>query len=212
MNTILTNVLPISALLISTFALALSIITAWLTLFRRGTIKMTQPTQIFFGYDKPRDGDKSAWPKVFLRTLLFATSKRGRVVENIYVKLTCEDIVQSFNVWVYGERDELVRGSGLFVGETGVEAYHHFLTSRSDSPFHFIQGTYRLDVHAHILGQKNSKLLFSHLLNVTDEEALLIGEQNSGLYFDWDPDENRYAHHLKQVAKSFWENPLPRSP
>jgi len=96
MNGSASNILSISALLISAFALALSILTAWLTLFRRGTIKMTQPTQIFFGYDKSRDGDTNAWPKVFLRTLLFVTSKRGRVVENVYVKLTCADITQSF--------------------------------------------------------------------------------------------------------------------
>ena len=205
MNGSASNILSILALLISAFALALSILTAWLTLFRRGTVKMTRPTQIFFGYDQPRDDDTAAWPKVFLRTLLFATSKRGRVVENVYVKLTCEDITQSFNVWVYGERDQLVRGSGLFVGDTGVEAYHHFLAPKGDNPFNFISGTYRLDVDAHFLGSKTSKLLFSYSLDVSDVESSSIGERNSGLYFDWDPDKNRYTHHLKHAPKSFWE-------
>ena len=206
MNASASSILSILALLISAFALAFSMLTAWLTLFRRGTVKMTQPTQIFFGYDKPRDDDTSAWPKVFLRTLLFATSKRGRVVENIYVKLTCEDITQNFNVWVYGERNELVRGSGLFVGETGVEAYHHFLASKTDDPFNFISGKYRLDVYAHLLGSKTSKRLFSYSLEVSDEESSSIGEQNSGLYFDWDPDKSRYTHYLKHAPKSFWED------
>lgn len=205
MNGTATNILSILALLISAFALVLSVLTAWLTLFRRGTVKMTRPTQIFFGYDKPRGGDTNAWPKVFLRTLLFATSKRGRVVENVYVKLTCEGITQSFNVWVYGERDELVRGSGLFVGETGVEAYHHFLASKGDNPFNFISGKYRLDVYAHLLGNRTSKRLFSYSLDVSDEESSSIGEQNSGLYFDWDPDKNRYIPYLKHAPKSFWE-------
>jgi hypothetical protein len=205
MNETASSILSILALLISAFALALSILTAWLTLFRRGTVKMTQPTQIFFGYDKPRDGDANVWPKVFLRTLLFATSKRGRVVENVYVKHTCEDLAQGFNVWVYGERDQLVRGSGLFVPETGVEAYHHFLISKGEVPFNFISGTYRLDVYAHLLGRKTPKRLFSYGLEVSDEESSLIGEQHSGLYFDWDPDKNRYTHHLKRAPKSFWE-------
>ena len=64
---------------ISVFALCLSVLTAWLTLFRRGTVKMTQPTVIYLGPDSPRARDESPLPKVFLRTLLFATSKRGRI-------------------------------------------------------------------------------------------------------------------------------------
>jgi hypothetical protein len=44
---------PVS-LAISTLSLAVSAVTAWLTLFRRGTVKMTQPTVIFFGPDTPR--------------------------------------------------------------------------------------------------------------------------------------------------------------
>lgn len=198
------NILSILALLISAFALALSILTAWLTLFRRGTVKMTQPTQIFFGYDMPRETDDGAWPKVFLRTLLFATSKRGRVIENIYVRLVSEDLQQTFNIWVYGN-NKLIRGSGLFVGETGVEASHHFLTSEEEEPFHFIGGSYRLSVYAHLLGDRKSHLLFSYTLNVSDEESFLIGERGTGLYFDWDPDENKYIHHLKLAPKSFWE-------
>jgi hypothetical protein len=91
----------IAALVVSMFALAISATTAWLTLFRRGTVLMTQPTVIFFGFD-----ERSS-PKIFLRTLLFSTSKRGRIIESIYVNVACEDIQQDFNVWVYGERNEL---------------------------------------------------------------------------------------------------------
>ena len=43
--------------IISSLALAVSAVTAWLTLFRRGALKMTQPTVIFFGPDGgPREG------------------------------------------------------------------------------------------------------------------------------------------------------------
>lgn len=197
--------LSISALLISALALALSIVTAWLTLFRAGTVEMTRPTQIFFGYDKARDASQKAWPKIFMRTLLFSTSKRGQIIENIYVRLVTEDIRQSFTVWVYGDGDDLVRGSGLFVGENGVEASHHFLASKGDDPFNFIPGKYCMEVYVQLLGHKNSKRLFTYLLDVSNEESSSIGEQNSGLYFDWDPDNNRYAHHLKHAPKSFWE-------
>ena len=62
-----------SSVTISVLALCMSAVTAWLTLFRRGTVKMTQPTVIFFGPDNPRSQDEPPLPKVFLRTLLFAT-------------------------------------------------------------------------------------------------------------------------------------------
>lgn len=64
---------------ISLLALTISSATAWLTLFRRGTVRMSQPTVIFFGPDQPRVSSTEAPPKVYLRTLLFSTSKRGRV-------------------------------------------------------------------------------------------------------------------------------------
>src|SRR5579863_3734317 len=135
---------PISAA-VSTLALAVSSITAWLTLFRRGTIKMTQPTVIFFGPDSGRPNE-SPEPKIYLRALLFATSKRGRVIESMYVALSRNETRQNFNIWVYGN-EKLVRGSGLFVGETGVEANHHFLIPRDGSDFHFTEGRYKMEVY-----------------------------------------------------------------
>ena len=131
----------------SILALVISAITAWLTLFRRGTVKMTQPTVIFFGPDTPRSRDEPSLPKVFLRTLLFSTSKRGRIVQSMYVSLSRNETVQSFNIWVYGD-DKLVRGSGLFVGESGIAANHHFLIPREGVSFHFVEGHYRLSVYA----------------------------------------------------------------
>jgi hypothetical protein len=194
-----------AALAVSILALLVSAATVWLTLFRRGTVKMTQPTVIFFGPDGPKSKRSGSSPKVFLRTLLFSTSKRGRIIENMYVTLSCEDISQDFDVWAYGERNDLVRGSGLFVGETGVEANHHFLISRERKPFAFISGTYSLQVFVHLLGERNRKLLLSQTLSVSDDEADLIGEQNAGLYFDWVSGKNRYVTHIDEEQKSFWE-------
>src|SRR5436853_6333630 len=101
----------IVSLAISVIALVISATTAWLTLFRRGTVKMTQPTVIFFGPDN--DGEGS--PKVFLRTLLYSTAKRGHIVESMWVKLRRGESSQIFNIWVYGDTS-LTRGSGLHVG------------------------------------------------------------------------------------------------
>lgn len=68
------------SLAVSVLALAISGLTAWLTLLRKGTVLMTQPTVIFFGPDGGPKSDEPHW-KVYLRALLYATSKRGRIVE-----------------------------------------------------------------------------------------------------------------------------------
>src|SRR6266849_745306 len=187
---------------ISVLALCMSALTAWLTLFRRGTVKMTQPTVIFFGPDNPRSRDEPALPKVFLRTLLFATSKRGRVVENMHVALSRNETQQNFNIWVYGD-EKLLRGSGLFVGETGIAANHHFLAPRDGSSFHFIEGRYRMDVYAQLLGNRNRTLLFSQTLEISPEIAAQLSGPERGLYFDWGPDSSRYLPHVDKLP------PLP---
>jgi len=129
---------PLS-LAISTLSLAVAVTTAWLTLFRRGTVRMTQPTVIFFGPDSPRSRTEAPLSKVFLRTLLFSTSKRGRVIESMHIALSRNETHQNFNIWVYGD-EKLVRGSGLFVGETGVAANHHFLIPRDQTLFASLRG------------------------------------------------------------------------
>jgi hypothetical protein len=154
------------AIVISVLSLLVAVTTAWLTLFRRGTVKMTQPTVIFFGPDgRGLEGS----PKVYLRSLLFSTAKRGRIIEGMHVALWRNETHQNFNIWVYGN-EKLVRGSGLFVGETGVEANHHFLAPR-DSSFRFIEGQYRLDVFARLLGDEKQLRLFSQTLDGTLADA-----------------------------------------
>ena len=193
---------PISAT-ISVLALSVSAVTAWLTLFRRGTVKMTQPTVIFFGPDSGQDNE-SPKPKVYLRTLLFATSRRGRVIESMYVALSRNETRQNFNIWVYGN-EKLARGSGLFVGWTGVEANHHFLVPRDGSTFHFTEGRYRMDVFAKLLGDRSQILLFSQILEIPRETAALLEKPDAGLYFDWGPDSSRYLQYVDR-------RPMPPDP
>lgn len=184
-------------IVISVVSLLVSITTAWLTLFRRGTVRMTQPTVIFLGPDggsPSRPGN--VLPKVFLRTLLFSTAKRGRVVESMHVAVLRNETHQNFNIWVYGN-EKLVRGSGLFVGETGVEANHHFLLPRDVSSFRFQEGRYEVEVFARLLGDKKQTRLFSQTLDITRELAASLEEPNAGVYFDWGPDSSRYLSHVE---------------
>lgn len=186
---------------LAVLALAISATTAWLTLFRRGTIKMTQPTVIFLGPDAPRTNEKGSSPKIFLRCLLFSTSKRGRVIESMHVTLSRNEARQNFNIWVYGD-EKLVRGSGLFVGETGVSANHHFLTLKDGSSFIFSDGTYHLQVFARLLGDQENKLLFAQLLEIKREVSIALEEPGTGLYFDWGPDSSRYLSHIEKRPPS----------
>jgi hypothetical protein len=180
---------------ISAVALIISSITAWLTLLRRGTIKMTRPTVIFFGPDSGKEEDQN--PKVYLRTLLFCTSKMGRVIESMHVALTRNESRQNFSVWVYGE-ERLVRGSGLFITDTGLVANHHFLMPRDQTPFGFLEGDYRLEVFGQLLGEKRTILLFSQKLNIEHSFAKELQEPGTGIYFDWAPDSSRYIAHIER--------------
>ncbi len=177
------------SLAISVLALAISIVTSWLTFFRIGRVKMTQPTVVYFG------PDASTPCKVYLRALLVATSKRGRVIESMHVSLTRNETHQNFNIWVYGD-EKLVRGSGLFVGETGVASSHHFLAPSDSTSFRFVQGRYKLEVFARLLGNRKQVLLFAHLFEITPDLAAALEKPDTGLYFDWGPDSSRYLPHI----------------
>lgn len=177
---------------VSVLALAVSSVTAWLTLLRSGTVKMTQPTMIVFGWDV-----HPTKPKVYLRTLLFATAKRGRIVESMHVSLVRAETHQNFNFWVLGETGKLSRGSGVFVGESGVTADHHFMPPlNDDSAFEWRAGKYRLGVHARLLGESASRLLFSQDLDVTPEFAKKVHEAGAFIYFNWATDSATYMSYL----------------
>jgi len=195
--------LQILSIAISALALLISSITAWLTLLRQGTVKMTRPTVIFFGPDSGKQEDQN--PKVYLRTLLFCTSKRGRVIESMHVSLTRNETRQNFSVWVYGE-ERLARGSGLFITDTGIVANHHFLMPRDQTPFGFLEGNYRLEVFGQLLGERKSILLFAQHLNIERSVARELQEPGTGIYFDWAPDSLKYLPHIEKNPPA----PLPK--
>jgi hypothetical protein len=95
-----------------------------------------------------------------------------------------------------------MRGSGLFVGETGVEANHHFLTPRDENSFRFTEGRYVLDVFARLLGDSGHIRLFSQALEISREAAAALAEPRAGPYFDWGLDSSRYLPHVETRAPS----------
>ena len=181
---------------ISCLALGVSGVTAWFTFFRRGRLAMPQPTSVFLGPDGPMfDRGKN---KVYLRTLLYSTAKRGHVVESLHLSLQRNETKQNFNVWVYGEKGDLKRGSGLFVPPEGVTFDHHFLLPEDGADFRFLPGAYYLSVFAKIVGQHTAFQLATIQLTVGESQAAAISEPHTGLYFDWGPDQQSYHPHVQK--------------
>ncbi len=181
------------ATVVSLLAFAISATTAWLTLFRRGTLRMTHPTVIFFGPDGPPS--QGAGVKVFLRTLLYSTSKRAQILESMYVTLRRRESVQTFNIWVYGETGSLVRGSGLRISEDGFAANHHFVLPMDGTRFVFLPGEYIVEVYATLVNSERSLLISKTSLPLSPEQAATIAS-GSGVHFDWGPDSKSYHAHV----------------
>jgi hypothetical protein len=137
--------------IVSIIALAVSVFTLWYTILRRGSVRSTHPSFIALRYDfvdKP-----VAQAKVFLRTLLFSTGKRGLVIENLFLRVSEGARSEEFSFWGYGDKD-LVRGSGICVPEIGVVTYHHFNPLHTEKLFRFTQGTYTLELVAKVVAKK----------------------------------------------------------
>ncbi len=189
----------IFSLTISGLALIVSGATAWLTLFRKGKVRMTQPAVIYFGPDGGSGEPVS--PKIYLRTLLYSTSRRGRLVQSMYVTARRGETAQSFNIWVYGD-EGLRRGSGLFVGYEGVASNHHFLLPSDGTTFEFLPGRYRLDVYASLVGDRSERRLWSVSLELPERESSAIREDSKGAYFDWGPDSKSYHAHAREIPRT----------
>lgn len=126
--------MALASILISTVSLLVAIMVAVRTLFWRGKLGMTQPMFIGFLYE-------GAEPKIFFRAMLYATGKRGHIVESLYVKVRQHgESTHTFNFWMYGETKDLKIGSGLRVGDDGVSFNHHFLRPKDTSAFTFLAG------------------------------------------------------------------------
>ena len=94
---------------VSVSALLVSLFTAWFTIFRRGVVRSTHPSFISFSYDFIEG--KTPWAKIFLRTLIFSTGKRGQVIESLFLRVHEGGRTAEFSFWGYGD-EKLVRGSG----------------------------------------------------------------------------------------------------
>ena len=143
--------LSLVSLVVSFTSLGASHYTLWIVHLRRGDLKMTQPTMLFLGRDQ---GPQT--PKVWLRTLLFSTSTRVQIIENMFLRVHPPGAApQTFDFWVYGEKEKMSRGSGLFVSQSGVVCDNHFMLRREAGNPPFLAGAYKVEVLASVLGKSH---------------------------------------------------------
>jgi len=190
----MTNYIP---LIISVLALLISGLTFYYTRLKKGKVKMTKPTTIFFGPDGVHM-ENFKEKKVFIRTLLYSSSDRGQYIQNMYVRLQKGETIQNFNVWVYGDGG-LVRGSGLFVNKDGVSSNHHFLLPRNAS-YEFLPGEYVLQLFVETVNKAPYKI-FEQTLNITNSQYEEITELKSGIFYDWAPNSQNYDACVGSVRK-----------
>jgi hypothetical protein len=191
---------------VSVIALAVSLFTLWFSILRRGTARSTHPSFIAFRYDSGR-------AKIFLRTLLFSTGKRGLVIESLFLRVREGTRSEEFSFWGYGDKD-LVRGSGLFVGDNGIVTNHHFNPINTEEFFKFTPGTYDLELVAKLIGTaslvKLSRItlsLPSGAFDFAPTPPVIHGRGSSStdvtVFFNWSPEQASYIASIeKHVTRS----------
>ncbi len=182
----------IMSLVISVLSICISILTAWLTLFRRGSLAMTKPAALSFEFDNPPPMPA----KIVLRALLYSTAVRGQIVEGMFAKLDHKDSSQTFGFWVYFEGKQPLLGSGLYVGQTGVAVDHHFVLSVNQPAYEFASGEYEIEIFARLVGERQPVKLSSASVSVTDEHALVLSRRGR-LLFEINPNGQDYVAHAQ---------------
>ena len=183
--------LPLASIIVASLSFLVSAATAWLSLFRTGTVKMTKPTTIAFLDARGSDG-----PKVYLRTLVYSTARRGHVIESMFVRLRRGQSHQTFNVWVYGEKD-LARGSGIYVGHEGRTFNHHFVLPKDGTKFEFLPGDYSLEIFATLVNGSRLRLADVQL-QLSEQQAEALKDKLCSVFFDWGPDSGTYHAHINR--------------
>ena len=178
------------AIAISILALSVSVFNLWLTWFHRGTIRMTVPSMVVFAYDR-RGEPGRVDPKVMVRTLLFTTGAQGHAIETLFLRLRHDGSERVFPVWGLAT-DKLDAGGGLFVGKTGVTAWHHFVASEAARAFQFKPGHYELDICVRVDGRSRSAKLWTAAVSLPDTASMSCHDGSEQVWFDRNPESGDF--------------------
>ena len=183
---------------VSVLALAISLFTLWFSVIRRGRVCSTHPSFVAFRYDFV--GKNVPQAKIFLRSLLYSTGKRGHVVESLFLRVAEGSRRAEFSFWGYGDKD-LVRGSGLFVPETGVATNHHFNPIDADELFLFSGGTYSLELVAKLVGRKRLASLWMVSLEMPEGAFDRSIARETAVFFSWSPERGSYIASVEKRSE-----------
>jgi hypothetical protein len=185
---------------ISVLSLLLSAYAVWVTQFNHGRLRMTRPTLLCLKRDLP-----SGVPKIFLRTCLFTTGSKGRVIENMFLRVRQAQGFFTFDFWGHTtESGKLTLGSGLSVGPTGVASDHHFNPSEGAVvDFLYVDGDYEVEVFASVIGRKEPQLLHRLRFSVSSTQAAeLIQIPTREMYLFWSADRSSYKGNVRHENRS----------
>ena len=183
---------------VSVLALAISLFTLWFSVIRRGRVCSTHPSFVAFRYDFV--GKKAPQAKIFLRSLFYSTGKRGHVVESLFLRVAEGSRQAEFSFWGYGDKD-LVRGSGLFVPETGIATNHHFNPIDADELFLFSGGTYSLELVAKLVGRKRLASLWKVTLEMPAGAFDKSIARETAVFFSWSPEQASYIASVEKRSE-----------
>ncbi|MBZ9662934.1 hypothetical protein LB523_28180 [Mesorhizobium sp. ESP-6-4] len=127
-----------------------------------------------------------------MRALLFSTGKRGRVAESLFLRVHHGEQQTEFSFWGMGDKD-LVRGSGLFVPETGIATNHHFNPLDADELFVFQPGIYSIELVAKLLGRRKLTSLWRIPLQIPDGAFGDDITPDTAVFFNWSAETGRYV-------------------
>jgi len=187
-------------MIISILALLISFISFWYSFINKGKLKMTQPCVVFIGPDGTSSNRKHI--KVFFRALLYSTAKKGQVLESLYITVQRDEAIQNFSIWVYGDKRNLKRGSGLFIPQEGLVFDHHFLMVKEKDEYIIRSGSYNIKIYAKQAGRGKTILLYSVVIQISEKEEDELRKTNNGIYFDWCPELQQYKSHIEDKQLS----------
>ncbi|EQD27560.1 hypothetical protein B1B_19109, partial [mine drainage metagenome] len=185
--------------IVSTVALAVSLFTLWFTVLRRGTVRSTHPSFIAFRYDFV--GKRVPQAKIFFRALLFSTGKRGQVIESLFLRVREGSRQSEFSFWGLGDKD-IIRGSGLFVPETGVATNHHFNPVDPEAMFLFSGGSYSLELVAKLVGRERLVSLWNVALEMPAGVFGPTIARETAVFYSWSPEQRRYVASIENRSGS----------
>jgi hypothetical protein len=192
-----TDISPI----VSVIALSISLFTLWFTILRRGTVRSTHPSFIAFRYDFVEK--KVPQAKIFFRALLYSTGKRGQVIESLFLRVREGSRHSEFSFWGLGDKD-LVRGSGLFVPETGVATNHHFNPIDPETLFHFSDGSYSLELVAKVVGRERLVSLWTVTLEMPAGVFSSSIARETAVFYSWSPEQRCYVASVEKRSGSVY--------